>query len=320
MNPMNWHENGFFRRPTIAERKALALRTLEKLEKRGPLYPVAVGSPLAVTWWGKAWNRNLESYADYANRIGRGRSYARNGSILDLRIAPAEISALVQGSRPQPYKVRIDITTMSGPSQKTLAEVCSGKLESAEALLKGRFPEDMQGILTSGKYGLFPSPKQIQLSCSCPDWASMCKHIAAALYGVGARLDQDPSLFFVLRGMQAEQLVSRVIRESAEKLLTGRGGGESKVLGLDDAGLGELFGLDFGRPETKSREGRIPIDETDRKVKQVVRKRKNPVSKISMDRFSASREQQLKILWKHYYHIVKGLSKVEKELKALLES
>lgn len=242
---MAWYAYRFPKSMTVGERRAKALRAAEKLGRKQELDPVSIEGPLASTWWGKAWNRNLEGYADYSNRLPRGRSYARHGSVIDLRIEPGAVAALVQGSRPSPYQVRIAIETVSPAARKALSEACSGRLASAEALLEGRFPEEMEKLLTAARTGLFPHPGAIRFSCSCPDSAVLCKHVAAALYGVGARLDRDPSLFFRLRKVEMEDLVSRAVRAETSRLLRSDGTGESTRLAADDGALGALFGIDL---------------------------------------------------------------------------
>lgn len=248
---MAWYRYGFPKSMTVGERRAKALRAAEKLGRKQKLDPVTLEGRQASTWWGRAWNQNLEGYADYSNRLPRGRSYARNGSVIDLRIEAGTVTALVQGSRSTPYQVKVDIDPVNPAARKALTEACSGKLASAEALLGGLFPEDMQRLLTAEKTGLFPHPRAIRFSCSCPDSAALCKHIAAALYGVGARLDRDPSLFFLLRKIEIEALVSCAVKEQARKLLQSEGTGESKRLDTDKAGLGALFGIELdsaGKP------------------------------------------------------------------------
>jgi uncharacterized Zn finger protein len=229
----------------------------KNLENKGnSLHPVLLPSKLQ-SWWAKSWCSNLERYADYANRIGRGRSYARNGSVVDLRIETGKIAARVQGSRSQPYKIEIKITSMRADKREELADLCIGKLASAEALLAGNFPQELAHLLFGESQGLFPNPQQIQFSCSCPDWADMCKHVAAALYGIGARFDEDPSLFFALRGINVNDLVGRIVDQSAKELLGktplrkgARAAGKGfQELSMDDAELGKLFGLDFGSGE-----------------------------------------------------------------------
>lgn len=230
---------------TVGERKAKALRAAEKLGRTQSLDPVVIEGQLAATWWGKAWNRNLEGYADYSNRLARGRSYARHGSVLDLRIEAGSISALVQGSQSRPYEVKISLVAMHANARSQLIEACVGKLDSAEALLRGHFPEDMVRLLTAEKTGLFPNPSGIRFSCSCPDSASLCKHVAASLYGVGARLDRDPALFFLLRKIGLEDLVSQAVREETQKLLQAKGAGESVLMDEQDGALSALFGIDL---------------------------------------------------------------------------
>lgn len=242
---MAWYRSRFPTSMTVGERKAKALRAAEKLGRQQSLDPVAISGPLAATWWGKAWNQNLEGYADYSNRLPRGRSYARHGSVIDLRIEAGSVAALVQGSRSSPYKVNIAIDTVGPAARKALSDACAGKLDSAEALLEGRFPEALERLLTSEKTGLFPHPRGIRFSCSCPDSASLCKHVAAALYGVGSRLDRDPSLFFLLRKIEMQDLVSRAVSEETHKLLRPGGAGESARLSVDDRELGLLFGIDL---------------------------------------------------------------------------
>jgi uncharacterized Zn finger protein len=240
-----WYRDRFPVNMTVGERKAKALRAAEILGRKQSLDPVVIEGPLAITWWGKAWNRNLEGYADYSNRLPRGRSYARHGSVIDLRIEAGSISALVQGSQSKPYEVKIPIVAMDANARAQLIEACAGKLDSAEALLGGRFPEDMTRLLTAEKTGLFPHPRGIRFSCSCPDSASLCKHVAAALYGVGARLDRDPSLFFLLRKIGLEDLVSQAVKEETQKLLQAKGAGESVIMDEGDGALAALFGIDL---------------------------------------------------------------------------
>jgi hypothetical protein len=165
--------------------------------------------------------------------------------VIDLRIEAGQVTALVQGSRARPYQVEIRIDAMAPKERTALAAACAGKLESAEALLEGRFPEGLATHLTSEKSGLFPNPRGIRFSCSCPDWADLCKHVAAALYGVGNRLDRDPGLFFLLRKIEMEDLVSRAVRVEAEKLLRTGTQGESTRLEAGEGELSNLFGIDL---------------------------------------------------------------------------
>jgi len=236
---------GFPKYVTVAEKKEEALKKLEKLKKKNPdIKPVVLqGKALARNWWGKSWNKNLERYADYENRIGRGRSYVRHGAVLDLQINREKISAQVAGSAARPYKVEISIEPITQKRWKEILRQCEGQLQSLQDLLAGKFPESLADIFFSRDTGLFPDPKAIKLDCNCPDWATMCKHVAAALYGVGARLDEDPSLFFTLRGVDTSELIAKAVEDSAEKLVTKAGKKSGNV--LDDANLSDLFGIEM---------------------------------------------------------------------------
>jgi len=227
-----------------AEKMAKAEKKLNQLKKKHDVRPVIIeGSAIARTWWGKAWNKNLESYADYSNRIGRGRSYVRCGAVLDLQVNAGEITALVHGSRAKPYSINIKIKKLSKDIWQQVTAECSGKLESLEELLAGKFPKALEETFIQREKGLFPSPKEIEFDCSCPDWASMCKHIAAALYGVGVRLDENPSLFFTLRGVDTGELISRTVANKAEDLLKKASKKSSRI--IEGADLSAVFGIDL---------------------------------------------------------------------------
>jgi len=228
---------------SVAEKKAKAKRALEKLKKSGKdLDPIMIeGTKIAKTWWGIAWNKNLESYADYENRIGRGRSYVRNGSVLDLKISSGKIIALVDGSGRNPYTIDIGIDELSKDKWESIIATCSRQIESISDLALGKFPKELESAFTEKGHGLFPIPKEIHFNCSCPDWASMCKHIAAALYGIGARLDDDPLLFFKMRGIDAPSLIKKSIEEKMKNMLEHADQRTSRV--LDDDEVGDLFGL-----------------------------------------------------------------------------
>ncbi|RPJ82137.1 MAG: hypothetical protein EHJ94_02795, partial [Deltaproteobacteria bacterium] len=187
---------GFPQYVSVGEKRAKAERKLKQLKKKNTdIQPIVLeGSAIAKTWWGKEWNKNLERYADYSNRIGRGRSYIRHGAVLDLKIKPGQVEALVQGSRSNPYSVFISIEPIPKKNWDAIKQSCKGKMDSLKKLIAGEFPKTLGAIFTQEGNGLFPVPKEIKFKCSCPDWASMCKHVAATLYGVGARLDQDPHL------------------------------------------------------------------------------------------------------------------------------
>ena len=207
---------GFPRYVSVAEKRARAEKKLRQLRKKNPdLAPVIIeGRTLSRTWWGQSWNTNLERYADYRNRIERGRSYVRHLAVLDLRIDKGKVGALVQGSRSKPYTVDIKIKPLPKTNWGKITAACADQLESLQDLLAGRFPKPLAHLFMQKGSGLFPTPGEIHFSCSCPDWASMCKHVAATLYGVGARLDHEPSLFFILRQVNMDDLIANALEET----------------------------------------------------------------------------------------------------------
>jgi len=235
---------------SVSEKKAKAAKKLAQLKKKNPgIQPVCIdGRTIARTWWGKSWNANLERYADYSNRIGRGRSYVCNGMVLDLQVTAGKVSALVQGTRANPYKVDIRIAGIAPARWNRIKAACQGKFDALPELLEGRFPKALGEIFMAKGEGLFPAPAEIKFSCSCPDWASMCKHVAAALYGIGARLDQDPLLFFTLRGADVNELVTRAVKEKTRKLLDKAEKKSARV--IQDADLGDMFGITLDEPVT----------------------------------------------------------------------
>jgi len=180
----------------------------------------------------------LESFSDYANRLPRGRTYVRNGSVCHLAIRPGEIAAKVAGS--ELHDVRLQIKTLPAKKWKAIKERCAGKIGSLLELLQGKLSEHVMQVVTDRRDGMFPAPAEISLRCSCPDWAVMCKHVAAVLYGIGARLDQQPELLFTLRGVDHEELIA-ADAEAAVSAATSR----SKSKRLADDELADVFGIDL---------------------------------------------------------------------------
>jgi uncharacterized Zn finger protein len=224
----------------VAERRRKALREMEKRKKQGhAVSPVSVaGRTIATTFWGKAWCENLEGYSDYANRLPRGRTYVRNGSVVDLQIAPGTIQALVSGSAL--YKVSLKVAPVAKAHWKSICNDCGGTIDSLVELLQGRLSKGVMERICRQKQGLFPSPAEIQLSCSCPDWADMCKHVAAVLYGIGARFDHQPELLFRLRGVDELELLASAGKAAP---LGKEAPAADKRLGGED--LSAMFGLDM---------------------------------------------------------------------------
>ena len=229
---------------SVAKRRANAAQAAKKMAKGGrALAPVQMtGRAIARTFWGKSWCANLEAYSDYENRLPRGRSYVRNGSVIDLRLDAGKVSGLVQGSHL--YKIEIGIAALPPKAWGQFTRRCAGKVTNLLDLLQGRLSKEiLQEIATPGT-GLFPAPKEIKLSCSCPDWAEMCKHVAAVLYGVGARLDVQPELFFTLRGVDVQDLITTASATATSSLA----GATAADLALTDTDLSALFGVEIESP------------------------------------------------------------------------
>ena len=204
--------------------------------------PVIIkGRQIAATWWGQAWCANLERYADYQNRIGRGKSYVRDGAVIDLAMNGGVIKARVQGSRRTPYKVEVEIDPMPEARYQATIKSLGNRVDNLEALVNGDFPLGLKALFTDPESGLFPNPKEIHFSCSCPDWASMCKHVAAVLYGIGNRLDKNPILFFDMRGINVGDFIRSSVEERLNVMLKNADVKSSRI--IDDQSLEELFGV-----------------------------------------------------------------------------
>lgn len=235
---------------TVAERREKAQRKIDKLRKQG-LQPQPVeieGQKITRTFWGQSWCKHLESFSDYESRLPRGRSYVRNGSVCHLEIAAGNVKAMVSGS--ELYEVKIVITKLPEKKWNAVKDRCSGQIGSLLELLQGRLSSSVMTVVTDRNEGLFPKPTEIKLDCSCPDWAVMCKHVAAVLYGVGARLDEKPDLLFLLRGVDHEELIEADVTIAASGVGSKRGGRR-----LDEADLGDMFGIEMVADES-SKNGR----------------------------------------------------------------
>lgn len=242
---MSNYYGGFPPYVSVAQKRAKAAKKLKELKKKNSrIQPVIIeGRSITNTWWGKSWHKNLERYADYGNRIGRGRSYVLHGAVLDLQINAGKIRALVQGSRSKPYEVEISIAALSKNNWQSIRTAVGGQLDSLAELLAGKFPQSLRELFFAREKGLFPSPQEIQFDCSCPDWASMCKHVAAALYGIGARLDEQPGLFFTLRQVEVDELITQTVQGATRTLLKKAGAKSSRV--MEDVDLTDVFGIEL---------------------------------------------------------------------------
>jgi len=253
-----------------ATRRAQAAKKAAKLEKAGrKLTPVKVeGRAIAKTFWGKAWCHHIESFSDYENRLPRGRTYARNGSILDLQITKGAISALVMGS--SLYELTFTIKPLENSRWDAIKSRSTGQIDSLVELLQGRFSDAVMRVITDRDNGLFPSPAEIKKECSCPDWAGLCKHLAAVLYGIGARLDEKPELLFLLRGVDHIELLEGA---PAGKAQTG-------PATLDSGDLADVFGIEIAPTEpkkpTKKSVKKSPQKKTPTQKPAPKKKQKNP--------------------------------------------
>ena len=236
---MSWYDYGEY--VPVSRKKEKALKQIEKLRKKDAnLSPVVIeGRKIAKTWWGEAWCKNLESYADLSNRIGRGSAYVKNGFVIDLRIYEGLVTGKVMGT--SLYTVEINIDLLDEKLKKNIIETVGRRIESVSDLISGKFPKELGELFLTQKRGIFPAPNEIHKKCSFPDWADMCKHVAAVLYGVGARLDLDPLLFFKLRGVNANAFIKASIDEKIGSLMKNAGKTTERV--IIDADISEIFGV-----------------------------------------------------------------------------
>ncbi len=220
----------------VAKRREKAEKQVKKLAKNGKaITPIEIqGRTIAHTFWGKAWCTHMESFCDHDNRLPRGRTYVRNGSVCHLEINEGEVKAMVSGS--YLYNVTIAIKSLTDEKWQAIKRTCTGKISSLLDLLSGKLTTGVMDVVCDKGKGLFPLSNEFNLSCDCPDWATMCKHVAAVLYGIGARLDADPAQLFKLRGVNFEELID-VNQAVLEVTSTGQG----KRKRLDDTAFDAIF-------------------------------------------------------------------------------
>ncbi len=272
----------------VAQRRAQAIRKMEALRKNGmDIQPVRIqGREIARTFWGRAWCGHLEKFSDFANRLPRGRTYVRNGSVCHLDIQKGRISAKVSGS--EIYDIQVTIKELPQDRWKRVRSACAGHVGSLLELLQGRLSKRVMGIVTNKDKGLFPRPGEMSLHCSCPDWATMCKHVAAVLYGVGARLDERPELLFHLRGVDHAGLVSA----DAARAIVGKSRKMSRKT-LAEKNLSDVFGIDLALgPSSKAGQAKVSVGRSKVVAAPSVRTRKNSSGRIK-DRQVTSRAHSI---------------------------
>jgi uncharacterized Zn finger protein len=248
-----YDDYGFAPYESVGEKKAKAKKKIAQLRKKDKdIAPVEIqGRKIANTWWGMAWCRNLEIYADFKNRLSRGRSYVTHGCVLDLRVKPGVINAKVMGSGRNIYNCEIKIDPVNKKKWEKIKKLVYGKIGSLTELLAGKFPKELESALSAKDGGLFPAPNEFHPDCDCPDWSEFCKHLAAVIYGVGNRLDSNPELLFKLRGVDSKELVSEVVAEHKENLLEKAKNVKSKRrIKLNDKKLSKMFGIEFSMPRS----------------------------------------------------------------------
>ena len=250
---MYWGGGYEWRLTPAGEKRRRARKDIELLNERGEtIDPVTIeGTAIARTFWGKSWCKNLERYSDYSNRLPRGRSYVRHGAVVDLKIEPGKVVARVSGT--DLYTVNIAIKPLDPENWQSVCRDCAGGIDSLVELLQGRLSKAVMERVCEAERGLFPAPKEIKFGCSCPDWASMCKHVAAVLYGVGARLDRKPELLFRLRKVDEAELIAQA---GAEATAAASAPEPGRV--LQSAEVADLFGLELEQPAAMARPGAEP--------------------------------------------------------------
>lgn len=260
----------------VAERRRKAMKKMESLRKKGvDIQPVQIeGRKIAKTFWGEAWCEHLESFSDFENRLPRGRTYVRNGSVCHLAIAKGQIEAKVSGS--ELYTVNVTIKTLPAKKWSELKHRSTGRIGSLLELLQGNLSDEVMAVVTDRESGLFPLPGEMTFKCSCPDWARMCKHVAAVLYGVGSRLDHKPELLFTLRGVDHEELIA-ADTEATVSAATTRG--KSKRLAAGE--LADVFGIELAadaEPPAPAESPKKPRKARRKAVPQKKTAKKKPVA------------------------------------------
>ncbi|MCD7808350.1 MAG: hypothetical protein LUH02_03330 [Erysipelotrichaceae bacterium] len=235
-----WNYQTTYEQLSAQELRQKAHESVTNAKKKGRVMEPVIphSDDIATSWWGQAWCQNIEKYADYKTRLSRGKHYILSGAVIDLKIQKGKIISRVQGNRKAPYCVEIRISRLSEERIQAIMKQCSQKIENMEELIKGNFPDDLKDLFT-GDEGLFPNPTEINYFCSCPDWALMCKHVAATLYGVAVRFDENPFLFFELRGIDIDRFIDIALKSRVEMMLDHSNNLTSRV--IDDDRVFDIF-------------------------------------------------------------------------------
>ncbi|MFB6779695.1 SWIM zinc finger family protein [Streptomyces sp. NPDC056352] len=164
----------------------------------------------AATWWGQAWVTALEDSTLDSGRLSRGRTYARQGMVGPVTIAPGQVKAAVQGSRPRPYRSAVHLPVLTDAQWDTLLDTIAARAGHLAALLDGEMPAELVDDARHAGVPLLPQPTELDPECSCPDWGYPCKHAAALCYAIAATIDADPFVVFALRGRGREEVLAQL--------------------------------------------------------------------------------------------------------------
>ncbi len=230
---------------SVGERSARAQRKIRQLKKKNPnLNPVVIdGKQIASSWWGKAWINHLKHYADFDNRVGRGRSYVKNGLVIHFAIKPGHIESIVMGTSSSPYNIKIKTKKLSPNKWNKMKRLSREHLCTLPELNEGKFPKELKDIFSDRGEGIFPTIKEMSFHCSCPDWANMCKHVSASLFALGSQIDNNIDLFFKLRGVNTSELVQSALKDEAKHLKNRKFEDTAQVLTLSEKKLASLFDI-----------------------------------------------------------------------------
>jgi uncharacterized Zn finger protein len=194
---------------------------------------------ISSSFWGQAWNRNLNHYSMFANQLAPGRTFLRNGAVIDLCVEKGTIRGLVAAQ--SLCEVAVKARPVDTARWARLVERCSGSVRSLTDLMSGKLPEETLAAITDESAGLFPEPEEITFSCSCPDWTDVCVHVAAVLYGFSLRLDEEPALLFTLRSTDPADLIS----SATDKFVSDVAAVSDPMVESDMHQLEDLFGIDL---------------------------------------------------------------------------
>lgn len=236
---MGWYNSDYPPYVSVAERRAKAARAAAKLNAKGEaLTPLVVeGRTFGRTFWGRAWCDHIEGLSDFASRLPKGKTYARNGSVINLKVSAGRIDALVMGS--ELYTVKVTVKLLEAATWAGIQRRSAGQIESLVELLQGKMSDAVMRVVTDPAGGLFPTAADMTMRCSCPDPARLCKHLAAVLYGVGVRLDDQPELLFRLRGVDQADLIAAAVTGGVN---VADDGATRNTLG--DHELADVFGIE----------------------------------------------------------------------------